>query len=145
MPVNAPYVPNDKYFAVGSAANSLTDLSDYLTDFELMRNSEPQTFRTFDDTNYEQIEAGVEMWTINATFVEDYSTGGPHAVLSALVGTNAYFEARPDGAAASATNQKITGQCFVEQLPYVPAGGKREVATFSVTYRTSGTVTVANS
>ena len=145
MPVNNPYVPNDKYFAIGSAANSLTDLSDYLTDFDLTRSVEPKPFMTFDDTDVENIEAGIERWTINATFVMDYSAGGPYATLSPLVGTKAYFEARPDGAAASSTNQKTTGQCFVEAFPYVPPGAKREVGTFTVTWMTTGTVTVASS
>ena len=145
MPVTAPYVPNNKYFAIGSAANSLTDLSDYLTDLDVLRTVAPQVFSTMDDTDYEQVEAGIEMWNVNATFIMDYSSGGPYAVLQALVGTNAYFEARPDGGAASTTNNKFTGQIFVESLAYIPPGAKREVGTFTVSYRSTGAITVATS
>ena len=145
MPVTNPYVPNNKYIAFGSAANSLTDLSDYCTDCDLVRSVDERSFTTFDDTDYEQIEAGIESWMVNATFVMDYSTGGPYATLNSLVGTTAYFEMRPDGGAASATNNKITGQCFVSSLHYVPSGAKREVGTFTISYRSSGAITVATS
>ena len=140
MPVPRPYIPSRKFLAIGPAADEKINLSDYLTDLEVVRSVEPQTIRTFDDTNFEQLVAGIETWQVNATWVASNNLQSVRQVLGGLVGTLAYFEASPGSDKPTESQPIIRGRCFVDSLPGVPAGGKREVGTFSTSWTTSGPV-----
>ena len=144
MPVNNPYIPRNKFLSLSHPVLGVEDLSDFLVDLEVVREVDSNVFATFDGTNVEQVTRGVERYTINATWVASaVATGDVRHVLRRFfmpLGTLATFEANPD--ADAPLSPVITGQCFVDQIPVVPSGAKREVGTFTTSWRTSGPVSV---
>ena len=143
MPVTKPYIPSRKFLAIGAAAGEKINLSDYLTDLEVVEEIDPKPFATYDGTNFDRIEAGIKRWRINATWVASTATRGVRQTLGGLVGRLAYFEASPGADKPSPDTPIIRGRCFVDSLPYVPAGAKREIGTITTSWVTSGVVQVA--
>ena len=134
------YVPDSKYFSVGG-----TDLSAYLTDLSITIDNAPATFATFGASGWQSNKPGLKSAMINATFIADFAASALYQALKEEVGTVAAFEARPDDAAAAATNPKFTGNCLIAGFDVLPAGGPGEPGTISVSWPVDGAVTAAES
>ena len=143
MPVPKPYIPSRKFLAIGAHPDRKTNLSDFLTDLEVVRESDGQTFATFDGDNFDQTTRGLERWRINATWIASTATNSVRRALSPLVGQVVYFEAGPGSDKPTAESPIIRGRCFISSLPYVPSGAKREVGTLQTSWTTSGSVLIA--
>ena len=72
-----------------------------------------------------------------------YAAGEINTVLNPLVGTLATVVINPNGTATSSTNPAWTATVLVNSVSPV-AGAVGDLATFSVTYPTSGSVTFAH-
>ena len=86
--------------------------------------------------------AGLKDGSIKIDFLQDYAAASVEATLFPLFGTLATVVIVPNTGTVSATNPSYTAVCLVNQLSPV-AGAVGDVATQSVTWPTSGTVTKA--
>ena len=85
---------------------------------------------------------GLKQASVTLQFMQDFAGGSIDAVLNPLVGTIATVVLIPAGTAVSATNPSYTANCLVTQ--YSPmASSVGDLATFSITWPVSGTVTRA--
>lgn len=86
--------------------------------------------------------AGLKDGSIKIDFLQDYAAASVEATLFPLFGTLATVVIVPNSGSVSATNPSYTAVCLVNQLSPV-AGAVGDVATQSVTWPTSGTVSKA--
>ena len=85
---------------------------------------------------------GLKQASVTLQFMQDFAGGSIDAVLNPLVGTIATVVLIPAGTAVSATNPSYTANCLVTQ--YSPmASSVGDLATFSITWPVTGTVTRA--
>lgn len=83
---------------------------------------------------------GLKQASVTLQFMQDFAGGSIDATLNSLVGTIATVVLIPAGTAVSATNPSYTANCLVTQ--YSPmASSVGDLATFSITWPVSGTVT----
>jgi hypothetical protein len=83
---------------------------------------------------------GLKQASVTLQFMQDFAGGSIDATLNSLVGTIATVVLIPAGTAISATNPSYTANCLVTQ--YSPmASSVGDLATFSITWPVSGTVT----
>lgn len=68
-------------------------------------------------TGVKRVEAGLEGWSIKATFKQVFGAGYVHETLRAAHKTIVAIEFRFDGAAVGATNPKVTGNALVLYKP----------------------------
>lgn len=89
--------------------------------------------------------AGLKSGSVTLNFFQDFAAGSVDAVLAPLfTGTSNYATVvvKPTSTATSATNPAWTAVCLVSQYqPFSSSVG--DIATLSVTWPTSGTVTRA--
>jgi hypothetical protein len=88
--------------------------------------------------------AGLRSGSVTLNFYQDFAAGAVDAVLYPLFNTGAMATVvvQPTSATVSATNPAFTAVCLVSQYqPFSASVG--DVATLSVTWPTSGTVTRA--
>jgi hypothetical protein len=85
---------------------------------------------------------GLKQASVTLQFMQDFAGGSIDATLNSLVGSIATVVLIPAGTAVSATNPSYTATCLVTQ--YSPmASSVGDLATFSITWPVSGTVTRA--
>ena len=85
---------------------------------------------------------GLKQASVTLQFMQDFAGGSIDAVLNPLVGTIATVVLIPAGTTVSATNPSYTANCLVTQ--YSPmASSVGDLATFSITWPVTGTVTRA--
>jgi hypothetical protein len=96
----------------------------------------------FGSNGWTEIIGGLKSGTVSLDFHNDYAVGGINAILNPLVGTIATVAINPNGTAVSATNPTWTATVLVNSVSPV-AGAVGDLATFSVSYPTSGSVTFA--
>ena len=65
--------------------------------------------------------AGLEEWSIDVDFEQDYASAAVDQTLSPLKGTSSAFEIRADAGTVTTTNPKWTGTALLSQ--YQPVGG----------------------
>jgi len=83
---------------------------------------------------------GLKQASVTLQFMQDFAGGSIDATLNSLVGSIATVVLIPAGTAVSATNPSYTATCLVTQ--YSPmASSVGDLATFSITWPVSGTVT----
>jgi len=83
---------------------------------------------------------GLKQASVTLQFMQDFAGGSIDATLNSLVGTIATVVLIPAGTAISATNPSYTANCLVTQ--YSPmASSVGDLATFSITWPVTGTVT----
>jgi hypothetical protein len=75
-------------------------------------------------------------------FHNDYGVGGINTILNPLLGSIATVTLVPNGTAVSATNPIWTAPVLINSVSPV-AGAVGDLATFSVSFPTSGEVTFA--
>lgn len=83
---------------------------------------------------------GLKSASVTLNFMQDFANGSVDATLNGLVGSIATVVIIPAGTAVTATNPKYTAECLVTQYsPFASSVG--DLATFSITWPVTGTVT----
>lgn len=96
----------------------------------------------FGGSGWTEVIGGLKSGTVTLDFHNDYGVGGINAVLNPLLGTIATVTLVPNGTVISATNPIWTAPVLVNSVSPV-AGAVGDLATFSVSFPTSGEVTFA--
>jgi hypothetical protein len=121
--------------------NGSTALASYLTQVELKTSANDITTTAFGATWVTRV-AGLKEGSLTLQFNQDYATTTVDATLWPLLGSNATVVIKPTSTATSANNPAYTAVCLVTDLTPV-SGQIGDLATFSVTWPTSGTVSRA--
>jgi hypothetical protein len=121
--------------------NGSTALASYLTQVELKTSANDITTTAFGSSWVTRV-AGLKEGSLTLTFNQDYAASAVDATLWPLLGSQATVVIKPAGTTTSATNPAYTAICVVNDL--TPAAGQiGDLATFSVTWPTTGTVSRA--
>jgi 2-keto-3-deoxy-6-phosphogluconate aldolase len=97
---------------------------------------------SFGSNGWTEIISGLKSGTVSLDFHSGYAAGEINTVLNPLIGTLATVVINPNGTAMSSTNPAWTATVHVNSVSPV-AGAVGDLATFSVSYPTSGSVTFA--
>lgn len=86
--------------------------------------------------------SGLKSGSLTLNFMQDFGAGSVDAVLWPLFGSNATVVIKPTSSATGTTNPAYTAVCLVSQYsPFASSVG--DIATLSVTWQTTGTVSRA--
>jgi hypothetical protein len=104
-------------------------------------NSAEVDTSNFGSDNWSELIGGRKSGSLSLTWHNDYAAGGIDSIVHGLIGGTAAFEVRPSGtAAAGSSSPKYTGTVLVtEYSPIDSAVG--DLATFTVTWPTTGAIT----
>lgn len=116
-----------------------TNLSTSLNQVELALESDDVETTAFGGTFRERI-GGLKSGSLTLQFMQDFAATSVDATLFPLYNTLATVVITPTSSAVSTANPSYTAVCLVNQYsPHASSVG--DLATFSVTWPTSGTVT----
>jgi hypothetical protein len=118
--------------------NGSTALASYLTQVELKTSANDITTTSFGSSWVTRV-AGLKEGTVTLQFNQDYAASTVDATLWPLLGSTATVVIKPTSTAVSASNPAYTAVALVTDLTPV-SGQIGDLATFSVTWPTSGTV-----
>jgi predicted secreted protein len=121
--------------------NGSTALASYLTQVELKASANDITTTAFGSTWVTRV-AGLKEGSITLQFNQDYAASAVDATLWPLLGSNATVVIKPTSTAVSSSNPSYTAIALVTDLTPV-SGQIGDLATFSVTWPTNGTVSRA--
>lgn len=133
----AKYVVTGTYVTLNGS-----DISNSTARAELVVNAAEVDTTDFGSNGWTEIIGGLKSGSVTLDFHSDFGVGGISAVLSDLVGTIGTVTINPVGSATSATNPRWTAPVMISSFTPV-AGAVGDLATFSVTFPTSGAVTYA--
>jgi len=120
-----------------------TNLSTSLNSVELALESDSLETTAFGTTFRESI-GGLKSGSLTLQFMQDFAASSVDATLFPLYNTLATVVIVPTSSTVSATNPSYTAVCLVNSYsPFASSVG--DIATFSITLPTSGTVTRATS
>jgi hypothetical protein len=119
-----------------------TAVSDSVASATLELTSTDVDVTDFGSNGWTEIIGGLKSGTVSLDFHNDYGVGGINTILNPLVGTLATVAINPNGTAVSASNPTWTAVVLVNSVSPV-AGAVGDLATFSVSYPTSGSVSFA--
>lgn len=119
-----------------------TDISGACARAELVINSAEVETTDFGSQGWTEVIGGLKSGSVTLDFHNDFGAGGVSALFQDLVGTIGTVTLTPNGSAASATNPRYTAEVLVSSFTPV-SGAVGDLATFSVTFPTSGAVTYA--
>lgn len=130
-----------------SSTNKITvagvDLSNSISSVELTVEAADLETTAFGDGWVTKI-AGLKQGSVKLDFFADYGAGAVEATLYPLLGTIATVVVQPTNGTVSATNPSYTIPALVTQ--HTPVNGAiGDIATFSVTWPSAGTVVKATS
>ena len=123
------------------SVNGSTALASYLTQVELKLSANDVTTTAFGSTFVTRV-AGLKEGSLTLAFNQDYAASTVDATLFPLLGSNATVVIKPTSSAVSSANPSYSAVCLVTDLTPV-SGQIGDLATFSVTWPTNGTVTRA--
>lgn len=116
-----------------------TDLSDRLQSVELTLESDDLETTAF-GSGFRTRVGGLRTGSVSLTFFQDFSAGEVDATLQPLFNTIATVVIVPTTATVGTGNPSYTANCLVNQYqPFASSVG--DIATLSVTWPTTGTVT----
>jgi len=119
------------------------DLSDHVASVTLDITADEIVTTAMGDT-FQSRTGGLKDGTLSIEFQQDFAASEVDATLWPLLGTTTAFVVKPTSSAVSATNPSYSGNVLVNQhIPVANAVG--ELATMSVSFPTSGTITRATS
>jgi len=121
--------------------NGSTALASYLTQVELKTSANDITTTSFGSTWVTRV-AGLKEGSLTLQFNQDYAASTVDATLWPLLGSNATVVIKPTSTAVSSSNPAYTAVALVTDLTPV-SGQIGDLATFSVTWPTTGTVSRA--
>jgi len=120
-----------------------TNLSTNLNSVELALESDDLEVTAFGTTFRERI-GGLKTGSLTLQFMQDFGAASVDATLFPLYNTLATVVITPTSSTVSATNPSYTAVCLINS--YSPmASSIGDIATFSITVPTSGTVVRATS
>jgi hypothetical protein len=118
--------------------NGSTALASYLTQVELKATATDVTTTAFGSTWVTRV-AGLKEGSLTLTFNQDYAASTVDATLWPLLGSQATVVIKPTSSAVGTSNPAYTAICVVTDLTPV-SGQVGDLATFSVTWPTSGAI-----
>ncbi|NBQ97863.1 MAG: radical SAM protein [Microbacteriaceae bacterium] len=121
--------------------NGSTALASYLTQVELKTSATDITTTAFGSSWVTRV-GGLREGSLTLTFNQDYAASTVDATLWPLLGSNATVVIKPTSSAVGTANPAYTAICVVNDLTPV-SGTVGDLATFSVTWPTTGTVSRA--
>lgn len=121
--------------------NGSTALASYLTQVELKATANDVTTTAFGSSWVTRV-SGLKEGSLTLQFNQDYAASTVDATLFPLLGTNATVVIKPTSTAVSSSNPAYTAICVVNDLTPV-SGNIGDLATFSVTWPTTGTISRA--
>lgn len=118
-----------------------TDFSNTLQSVNLTISSDEVDTTAFGGT-YKTVTGGLLSGSLQLNFFQDFGASSVDATLFPLLNTLATVVVTPTSASVSSTNPRYSAVCLVSQYqPFQSTVG--DIATLSVTWPTSGTVTRA--
>lgn len=134
-----------KYVVTGTHVTlNATDISDATARAELVINAAEVETTDFGSAGFVEVIGGLKSGSVSLDFHNDFGVGGVSALFQDLVGTVATITLNPDGAVVSATNPTYTATVLVTSFTPI-SGAVGDLATFSVTFPTSGAVSYVTS
>jgi hypothetical protein len=134
-----------KYVVTGTHVTlNATDISDATARAELVINAAEVETTDFGSAGFVEVIGGLKSGSVSLDFHNDFGVGGVSALFQDLVGTLATITLNPDGAVVSATNPTYTATVLVTSFTPI-SGAVGDLATFSVTFPTSGAVSYVTS
>ena len=118
------------------------DLSAACARAELVLNAAEVETTDFGSAGWTEVIGGLKSGQLTLDFHSDFGSGGVSDVFKDLVGTIGTFVVIANGTAASATSPAYTATCLINSFTPV-AGAVGDLATFSVTFPTTGAVAYA--
>jgi hypothetical protein len=119
------------------------DLSDHVSSVTLEITSDEIVTTAMGDT-FQSRTGGLKDGTLSIEFQQDFASSEVDATLFPLLGSTTAFVVKPTSGSVSATNPSYSGNVLVNSHSPV-ANGVGELATMSVSFPTSGTITRATS
>jgi hypothetical protein len=119
-----------------------TNVSDSCASATLELTAADVDVTDFGGAGWTEVIGGLKSGTVTLDFHNDYGVGGINTILNPLLGTIATVTLVPNGTVVSATNPIWTAPVLVNSVSPV-AGAVGDLATFSVSFPTSGEVTFA--
>lgn len=118
-----------------------TNLSTALNSVELSIESDDLETTAFGSEWRSRI-GGLKTGSVTLSFLQDFGAGAVDATLYPLFNTLATVVVTPTSGTVTSTNPSYTAVCLVNQyMPFASSVG--DIATLSVTWPTSGTITRA--
>ena len=134
----AKFVLTDASLVINSV-----DLSDHVASVTLELNSEEIDTTAFGST-FMSKTGGLKSGTLSIDFQQDFASSVVDETMFPLFGSTTTFVLKATSGSVSATNPSYSGSILVNQhIPVANAVG--ELATMSVSFPTSGTITRATS
>lgn len=132
-----------KYVVTGTHVTfNGTDISDACARAELVINSAEVETTDFGSAGWTEVIGGLKSGQVSFDFHNDFGTGGVSELFADLVGTIGTVTVNPVGSTASATNPTYTAEVLVTSFTPI-SGAVGDLATFSVTFPTTGEVAYA--
>ena len=134
----AKFILNDASVVINSV-----DLSDHVSSVTLEISADEIVTTAFGET-FQSRTGGLKDGTLSIEFQQDFDSAEVDATMFPLFGTVTSFVVKPTSDSVSATNPSYSGNILINQ--HIPVGNAvGELATMSVAYPTSGTITRATS
>lgn len=132
-----------KYVVTGTSVSlNGSDISANTARAELVINAAEVDTTDFGSGGFTEVIGGLKSGQVTLDFHNDFGSGGVSDLLKDLVGTIGTVTIDPTGAGAGATNPVYTAEVLISSFTPI-AGAVGDLATFSVTFPTSGSVTFA--
>jgi hypothetical protein len=119
-----------------------TNISDSVAQASLELTAADVDVTDFGSGGFTEVVGGLKSGTVSLDFHQDYAAGAIASLLNPLLGSIATVTLKPNGTATSATNPVWTATVLVNSISPI-TGAVGDLATFSVSYPTSGSVTSA--
>jgi hypothetical protein len=119
-----------------------TDISNSVAQATLELTAADVDVTDFGSGGFTEVVGGLKSGTVSLDFHQDYAAGAIASLLNPLLGSLATVTMKPNGTATSATNPVWTATVLVNSISPI-SGAVGDLATFSVSYPTSGSVTSA--
>jgi hypothetical protein len=119
-----------------------TAISDSVASATLELTAADVDVTDFGSGGYTEVVGGLKSGTVSLDFHSDYGVGAISTLLNPLLGSIATVVMKPNGSVTSASNPAWTATVLVNSITPI-SGAVGDLATFSVSYPTSGSVTSA--
>jgi len=133
----AKYVVTGTYVTLNGS-----DISANTARAELVINSAEVETTDFGSGGFTELIGGLKSGQVTLDFHNDFGAGAVSNLLQDLVGTIGTVTINPTGTAVSAENPTYTAEVLVNSFTPV-SGAVGDLATFSVTFPTSGEISYA--
>lgn len=133
-----------KYVVAGTTVElNGSDISSNVARAEIVINAAEVDTTDFGSNGWTEVVGGLKSGSVSLDFHSDFGSGAISNLLQDLVGTiGTVTVIAANGTAASATTPAYTATCLINSFTPI-AGAVGDLATFSVTFPTTGEVTYA--